>query len=285
MSKIAKIEQMIFESDIVTVPSTNYPSVYPMHWHQYVECIAIMDKESTAVVSINQKPLTMSCGDIIFVWPGELHEIIDNNDKSIVALQFPLSLINSKKDFAACYTLYRDNNYLKYEANPALNSVLLDKNNNILRIASDSSDKFRSIKMTLMLYEMFIEIATSVQQIAKTSNSIAGENNQVTDKINLACSYITNHCTENLTLEKVASFVGFSSCYFSRHFKRITTHSFVEYLILQRINRLQVLLTDNSVSITDAAYQAGFRSISTLNRAFSKYCGCSPRDFRNYLSR
>lgn len=138
--------------------------------------------------------------------------------------------------------------------------------------------------MTIYLYEMFIKIADSARNDTLKESYPIHESENTTDKIHLACSYITEHCSKNLTLDDVSSYVGFSPCHFSRHFKKVTTHSFVEYLTLQRINKFQIYLADNSLSITDAAYLAGFKSISSLNRVFSKYCGCSPREFRKYYN-
>ena len=94
--------------------------------------------------------------------------------------------------------------------------------------------------------------------------------------------YIQEHCEEPLTLDSIANYVGFSPCYFSRYFKKVTSYNFVEYLMMQRVKRMQMLLTNNSLSITDAAYQAGFKSISTLNRVFRQYSGCSPSEYRKY---
>lgn len=131
---------------------------------------------------------------------------------------------------------------------------------------------------------MFIKIANSIRNDNISETNTISENEHTTDKIHLACSYITEHCSENLTLDDISSYVGFSPCHFSRHFKKVTTHSFVEYLTLQRINKFHIYLADKSLSITEAAYLAGFKSISSVNRVFSKYCGCSPREFRKYYN-
>ena len=87
---------------------------------------------------------------------------------------------------------------------------------------------------------------------------------------------------QELTLESVADYIGFSSCYFSRIFKQATGYHFVEYLTLQRVKRAQALLSDTSLNITDISYQSGFKSISTFNRVFKQYRSCSPREYRQY---
>ena len=283
MKRNTKIEQLAFDADIITVDEQAYPERYPFHWHQFVECIAIVKSNATSIVNINQKILTLSTGDLLFIWPGEFHEIIDNSDKAIIALQFPLSLIHEKKEFATCYELYRENSLLTYKDFPLLNDSIYTYLQNLFRYSKQKSDTFLNIKMTMCLYNILICIADYTKTNSTYCHRMKSESNDIIDKISLACSYITDHCTEHLTLDDAASYVGFSPCYFSRHFKNVTTHSFVEYLNIQRINKLQTLLSDPSISITDAAYKAGFKSISTMNRVFARHCSCSPRDFRNYL--
>lgn len=284
-----KIEQLQFDTDINTVDNEWYPSVYPMHWHQYAEFIAIDRRSSEevhtkvmATVSVNQKEITLREGDVLLIWPGELHEVIDNSAKALIALQFPMSLINSKKEFAVFFDLYRENCFFSYENNSELNDILLDDFKRMMNISKGKHDSFTNVRMCIVLYELFIKIATYFIDNAQAGSDDYSSGKQIDEKIKQACSYIMVHCSESLTLEDVAGYIGFSPCYFSRHFKKVTTHSFVEYLTLQRINKLQTLLVDSTKSITEAAYQAGFKSISTLNRTFSKYCGCSPSEFRRY---
>ena len=102
------------------------------------------------------------------------------------------------------------------------------------------------------------------------------------EKIQGACSYIQENCDQDLSLDEVSRLCGFSSYYFSRCFKRVTTVNFVEYLATQRIKRVQLLLIDTDLSITEVAYQAGFKSLSTFNRVFRQFNGCSPSEYKKY---
>lgn len=284
MDKYAKIEQLHFNTDINTVDYSVYPSEFPLHWHQYAECLALPKEETCACVSINHQPVTLHTGDILILWPGELHEITDNSDHAIIALQFPPSLLESKKDFIPFLELNRENYLLKYSETPDLNLAIMKDFLTIIDTASNHSDNFRNVKMSISLYEMFIKLASYIEcNEGHGFTSIYEYDDNISKKIQEACAYIKSHCAEALSLDDVAEYIGFSSYYLSRHFKRLTTHSFVEYLTLQRISRFQTLLSDKSISITAAAYQAGFKSISTLNRCFLKYCGCSPREYRHYF--
>lgn len=285
MENYAIIEQLNFQSDINTVGATNYPTVYHLHWHQHAEIVAVPKENSFAILKINQRLITLLTGDILIIWPGELHEIADNSSHAIIALQFPMSLLNNRKEFAYYFDLYRDSFLLRQSQTPELNSQIMKDFLDIMNISTNYNDHFRNTKMSIRLYEIFMKVASLTESSNVSSVSLESDYENITNKIQQACVYIKTHCEENLSLETVAAQIGFSSCYFSRHFKKITTHSFVEYLTLQRISRLQTLLADRSISITNAAYQSGFKSLSTLNRTFSKYCGCSPREYRRYFTK
>jgi AraC-like DNA-binding protein len=102
-------------------------------------------------------------------------------------------------------------------------------------------------------------------------------------KIQRSCVYITKNCSEDLSLNDVASMAGFSPNYFSRMFKETTGYNFVEYLMIERVRKAQRYLGDNSIPITEVAYLSGFKSISTFNRVFHQIKNCSPRQFRKYM--
>ena len=57
-----------------------------------------------------------------------------------------------------------------------------------------------------------------------------GSRNVDSEVITAAMTYINNHYREDLCLEDVAGFAGFSRYYFSRSFKKQTGYSFKDYL-------------------------------------------------------
>jgi AraC-like DNA-binding protein len=93
-----------------------------------------------------------------------------------------------------------------------------------------------------------------------------------------------NNYVYDITLEDAAALSGFSKFHFSRLFKEYMNCTFYDYLINQRIKATEVLLTDDRLSITDIALQAGFSSISTFNRTFKQKKGCTPGEYRALYS-
>lgn len=100
----------------------------------------------------------------------------------------------------------------------------------------------------------------------------------------LHLDYIDSHYTEELTLDNIADFSGFSKYHFTRLFKQYTDSTFYDYLIYRRIKAAEELLANPELSITEIALQSGFSSISTFNRIFKQKKGCTPSEYRSLYS-
>ena len=100
------------------------------------------------------------------------------------------------------------------------------------------------------------------------------------EKILGICTYLKEHCTEEVDMEQVAQMAGFSYYHFSRLFKQMMNISCYHYLIQRRLEYAETLLMEPSVSITEVAMRSGFNSIATFNRVFKKEKGCTPSAFR-----
>lgn len=99
--------------------------------------------------------------------------------------------------------------------------------------------------------------------------------------IRKAIDYIHDHLGEDITLDKVASHVGLSKCYFCTQFKKDMKMSFTDYLTYIRIQKSKYLLCNTDKPILDIAIMVGFNSQSYFTTQFKKYTGLSPKEFRN----
>ena len=60
--------------------------------------------------------------------------------------------------------------------------------------------------------------------------------------------------------------------------------TFIEFLTTERIKRSEFLLLDPEEHVIDIAFDLGFLSISSFNRAFKKIKGISPSEFRKTMT-
>lgn len=98
--------------------------------------------------------------------------------------------------------------------------------------------------------------------------------------MNSAITFINEHYMEDISLEDVAVFVGFSKCYFSRLFKQFCNLSFSEFLIRKRLNVAAELLIHTRLPVKEIVVSSGFGSIAAFNRVFKAHKQCTPTQYR-----
>ena len=281
-------ENCSFNRDVNTISAANFPSQYPTHWHKYIEILYFPANKSTnrlPLITINQETYEMNPGDIIIIWSGELHKITDNHDKQLIGLQFSSTLLTELPDFAPHINFFRTIHHINSSDNAVLTQKMTSHIEQILSLPH-SDLPFFGIEMLIVLYRLFIDFATAVKDSYVTETDfVYAESNKTFQKISLACRYIQENCDRDLSLTEVSDYLGFSTYYFSRVFKQVTACSFMEYLTTQRVKHSQTLLANSELSVTEVAYQSGFNSIATFNRAFRKCRGCSPSEYRKYYTK
>ena len=95
-----------------------------------------------------------------------------------------------------------------------------------------------------------------------------------------AALWLDDHAHEPVTLEAAAAEVDLSPFHFLRLFAKVLGVTPHQYLLRSRLRRAARLLADDSRSITDVAYDAGFADLSNFVRTFHRAAGVSPLRFR-----
>ncbi|MGM9985830.1 MAG: helix-turn-helix transcriptional regulator [Bacillaceae bacterium] len=92
--------------------------------------------------------------------------------------------------------------------------------------------------------------------------------------------WIEENIEDNPTLEKMSSFVGYSSFYCSAKFHEYVGVSFKEYLIKRKLALAAFELQQSKGRIIDVALKYGFSSHEAFTRAFFRVYGYTPYQFR-----
>ncbi|MES2018048.1 MAG: AraC family transcriptional regulator [Pseudomonadota bacterium] len=85
---------------------------------------------------------------------------------------------------------------------------------------------------------------------------------------------------EHWPVRRLASVSHVSEAHFARSFKEAFGVPPHRYLLSRRIERAMTMLRDSSLSITEIAYQTGWRSLGTFGRIFRDITGDSPSEIR-----
>lgn len=101
------------------------------------------------------------------------------------------------------------------------------------------------------------------------------------NSINKALAYIESHLEDDLTLDLIANQAHYSPYHFHRIFKSFTNETLNQYITRKRVERASAdLLHRENLTISEVSNRYGFTSNSSFTRAFKKYYGMSPSDFR-----
>lgn len=93
--------------------------------------------------------------------------------------------------------------------------------------------------------------------------------------------YIDNNLDTELSLEKVAEIAAYSPFHFHRIFKMIIGETLQNYIFRKRIEKSAFYLSlRKNLSVRDIYLNLGFSSHSDFSKAFKKYYGKSPSEFR-----
>ena len=141
-------------------------------------------------------------------------------------------------------------------------------------------DPYGELEIYSILLEFIAFCGKNLSTIQGSDSDSAGDACKHTLSLSNVCSYISEHFTENLTLENIATYAGFSKYHSERIFTDYAGSTFYQYLQQMRINYAQTLLSNPELSITDISYQAGFASSTAFTRAFKKSTGYPPSQFR-----
>jgi AraC-like DNA-binding protein len=134
-------------------------------------------------------------------------------------------------------------------------------------------------------YESMLRLlAIFAQQLSTLSNQLmVGTSLAEIPAITRARAYIAEHLSDNLSLDEVAHVANMSSFYFCKNFKKDTGLTFTHYLARLRVEAVKQLLLNPHKRVSEAAYEAGFQSLSQFNRVFYRIAGQSPTVYREQL--
>ncbi|WP_114749539.1 helix-turn-helix domain-containing protein [Pleomorphovibrio marinus] len=96
--------------------------------------------------------------------------------------------------------------------------------------------------------------------------------------------YIADNYTDPIKTADIGKAVGLHPDYANSLFKKTFGITLSDYLVEQRLFHAQRRLSLSGDTVTNIAFESGFNSISRFNAAFSKHCGCSPREYRKKYS-
>lgn len=108
------------------------------------------------------------------------------------------------------------------------------------------------------------------------------EQQEVSDHsyVSKAIEYIRNNFQNLISVQEIADYLCINRSYLTTLFKQNLNLSPQEFIIRYRMHQAEDLLVNTKLSIKQIAYSCGYSSQLSFSKAFHKFMGCSPKDFR-----
>lgn len=249
-----------------------------MHWHPFVEIL--LSRCDNNEITINFTKHILKINDLIILYPGDLHSLDHVTEDAYLLVQFPLDLLSTMSELNNIFSLLSQYHCIKYDAY----NINTDRMTLIIKEIIEiyfTKTLFGEVRIYSLLLDFFVKLGQYCLEDKKEgfSDDVNAEYKS-TRLMAEACLYISQNCTEPLTLDDISQYMGISKSHFAHLFKKYTNMTFIDFLTTERIKRTETLISNSNLHITDIAFDSGFSSISSFNRAFKKIKGISPREFR-----
>ena len=258
---------------VIDNPAADFPS----HWHNAGEFTLIL--KDGCRFRVADKEYEPKAGDLLLIWPRELHEVLNIPHKGSMFIQFASSLIENNSDLAAASRFFTDIHLISHEDEPELTDKIKE---DMLAVRDLYNNKrhFIETRCKLLVYDSLLKIGEYVMNEHREFIGNDRFSEKSWDYIRAACNFISEHSSEDITQAEVADYVGLSTFYFSKLFNEYMGTSFPEFLSGIRVQNVINLLLNENLSITECAFMAGFQSTTRFNKAFREVTGCTPREYR-----
>jgi len=150
-----------------------------------------------------------------------------------------------------------------------------DLNRNLeRRVVERTADLTRSLReLSTMVDALHLEARVAGKK--RRSISPATE-----EKVKQAVVYLHENYMHDISREGLASLVGLNHDHLGKAFRVYTGKKVQDYTNELRVRSAAVMLRETDRKIIDIAFDAGFESLRTFNRAFTRLMGLSPKDYR-----
>lgn len=250
---------------------------YELHFHSAVE--VVVPHEGECVYTIDEVEYHVQPGEVIIVPAGCKHALRMGENCSRDLLLFEMNGVFTLKEFGAFRQMLAKPLHITME-HPACEQVhglMLD----VIRVY-----RARGLLRNLHCYALLLEIYAVLGEHYLTTSATPAEVNALNrqlsgeDAFNRALDYVNENYMDDVTLDSLAAYAGFSRYTLSRMFRQHTGSTFTQYLNKRRVTMAEDLLASTKMPVTQVALQCGFNSIATFNRVFRDVRGCTPTQYR-----
>lgn len=265
------------ENTSIRVWQRRTPDDYELHFHSAVEVILPLQGE--VLVYAGEEEYHVQAGEIIIIPAGCTHGLHMGEGSERELLLYEMNGVFTLKEFSAFRQMMAKPVYLTQE-HPCRERVreIFFKIIQVYRsgaVLRNLHNYAQLMEIYAILGEFYLSNGATPAEINALNRQLSGE-----DAFNRALDYLGKNYMDDVTLDSLAAYAGFSRYTLSRMFRQHTGETFTQYLSRRRVDMAMELLSGTRMPVTQVALQCGFNSIATFNRVFREIKGCTPTQYR-----
>jgi len=239
--------------------------------------IFIVSKGCISFVLPDGTEASLQAGDFTLYNSGQIKDITvdtENGEFSATCLDFDLDIFQKfSNQFSDLESTRVPNHYIKFNQTDTEICELKDL---IMSLAhSSTKNDYALSQLGLGLLSLMVEQYPALLVIIARASRLT-----VTQKV---IHYIEQNIENNISLDTLASYMGMSPATLKRRLSAEDL-SFSNLLKIKRIAHAATQLRTSTKSITQIAYESGFKSAAHFSTAFKTYHGKTPKDFRSLIA-
>lgn len=247
------------------------------HWHDDLEFISVLSGDM--YYNVNGEIVHLDAGQGIWVNARQLHYGFSPEHTECdfyCVLLHPMLLCASQqidRDFISPIVSDESLPYILLDGQTLWQEQILEA---IQFIYECRESPFAPLHIQSLFYQIWGLMSENFQNVSRKR----GVNDRRLSILKDMLSYIQDNYSSRVTLNDIAAAGNVSSSTCLVIFKKYLRDTPANYLIRYRLKKAMELLQKSNLSITEIAFDTGFRGASYFAEAFRKNCGCSPSEYR-----
>ena len=251
------------------------------HYHDFDELVIVLG--GNAVHKTEERDYPISIGDVFLIKKNKIHCYTQTGNLKLANIMFDFGTLNADweklREIPGYTALFEMEPELRersrFQCKHTLNAAQLDEVSTLLRkILREETERppgWIMMARTLLL-ELLVVLARSYSSASKIQS-------RKMIRLTRMMQFIEQNYARDVTRDRIMREGMTSNAVGTRIFRELLGKTPVEYLIHIRIQHAAELLKNTDKSVSDIAYECGFRDSNYFTMQFRKITGLPPREF------
>jgi len=255
----------------------------PFHYHPEIELVHVLESHGKRIVGNSVE--YFEAGDMVLLGSNVPHVWLNDEVyySGMASLKAKAIVVYFNKEiFSQAFYEMKESNKLNGLFEKAARGLSIT--GKTARVVAHKLEKLvpkKDFDLIIGLLELLSVLASSSEMSCINNETYMPVQIKThPDRISDVLNYVKINYREDITLSSIAKVANLTPQSFCRLFKKRLKKHFIEYLHEIRISNACKLLLETDLSISEIAYDCGFKTVSNFNKIYKKIVGTNPKKYK-----